>query len=148
MIPLRDSSGSPLYLALYDELRQDHPQSAHDIVASYLDFQCSCMLPGFLLDHHGRALFRHTSFPREKVIGELYEIKDIRIFRILDKYYQFYPLDMEHSFYKRQRLRLLDPIEMTFAAVYESNYALDWSNIKVVYHGDWSRYVKDNIKAF
>ena len=94
------------YVAVYGSLREGFAlPDAPDVGSALLD-RGNCRIPGQLYD-----LGEYPGLvPGEgSVVGDLFEVRDLSVFRLLDRYERYDALHPKDSLYLRRVVRLLQP---------------------------------------
>ena len=121
------------HVAVYGSLREGFALPDAPDVGSALVDRGNCRIPGQLYD-----LGEYPGLvPGEgSVVGDLFEVRDLSVFRLLDRYERYDALHPKDSLYLRRVVRLLQP--QVDAWVYLYNRTVEGQ--PRIESGDWAQY--------
>lgn len=129
--------GEAELVALYGSLMGEYSAQDELGVRDQLDLVGPCTIQG--------ELYSLGDWPGmvegdDRVAGELFRVRDNRVFRKLDQFEHFDPAKPDGCKYVRRAVRLIEPTQVD-AWTYLYQWPLDGAPI--VRHGSWSRYVRE-----
>ncbi len=132
------------YLFVYGTLRRDLGKPTHNLLVNGADFIGNGYLFGKLYEidnYPGLKISQYGAKGRDKVFGEIYRLKDLDIFDVLDDYEECSEKYPEPHEYKRVKTNIyFDNGDILSAWVYEYNY--DTKNLAQIKSGDYT----DNLR--
>lgn len=129
--PLHSSANRPEYIAVYGSLRNGRAlPDAPDLSSKLID-RGHCSIEGMLYDLGDYPGLK----PGEgSVVGEMFEVQDLSVFRDLDQYERYDALHPEHSLYVRRVVRLREPVLDAWTYFYNG----DVDSTQLIESGDWA----------
>lgn len=124
------------YLALYGSLMRGFGEVEKISTIQKLEYKGSCNIPGSLYD-----LGEYPGLVPDDdsvVVGELYVVKDSRIFREFDIFERYDPNNRKDSLYVRSCIRLREPKLDAWVYIYNK----ETSGKERIYSGDWRAHQK------
>jgi gamma-glutamylcyclotransferase (GGCT)/AIG2-like uncharacterized protein YtfP len=125
------------YIALYGSLMKTFNGVGQLGVEGKLKYVSKCEISGKIYD---LGEYPGLVFGDGVVVGELYEICDLSVFKILDKFERYYPEDRGNSLFIRTCLKL----ENSEIDAWIYAYTNDISENKRVTSGDWEAYSEEH----
>lgn len=127
------SAGPDEYVAVYGSLRSGFALPDRPDVGDALVDVGQCVIQGCLYDLGD---YPGLVAGDGRVIGELYKVRRLSVFRELDEYERYDPRKPEDSLYLRRATRLLEPAIDAWIYVY--NRPID--SAQLIPSGDWSEH--------
>ena len=127
-------ANTPEYVAVYGSLRQGFELPDRPDVGGALKDKGKCRIQGVLYDLGEYPGIRHGD---DEVIGELYEVRDLRVFRVLDEYEKYDARDRTNSLYIRKAVRLIEPAVDAWVYFYNDEIPAE----RRISSGDWADHI-------
>lgn len=127
------SAGSLDYVAVYGSLRSGFALPDAPDVGDRLIDRGTCTIQGLLYDLGD---YPGVVAGQGSVAGELFEIRDLTVFRDLDQYERYDALDPDSSLYIRRLVRLQEPTVDAWIYLYNR----DIEGKPIIPSGDWAKY--------
>jgi gamma-glutamylcyclotransferase (GGCT)/AIG2-like uncharacterized protein YtfP len=133
-------ANTPEYVAVYGTLRQEHGLPDRPDAGSALRDRGECKIRGDLYDlGEYPGLYPGSG----TVVGELFEVTDVNVFRDLDEYEKYDANDRDGSLYIRRSVRLVEPVVDAWVYFYNEEV----SEQQRIDSGDWAAHSQSTSRA-